>query len=196
MGIPRWEGDGGMADLQWPVSHPQATTDVSQLLSTLMAGLRMGTPCINTFSGDATLGKTKVSFKHWYHKVMCVKDHCQEVVIWESTIHSLKGARVDMARYLGPTTSVDHILCKLSVILGTVASFNVFMQDFIKWARGVVKVPSFATRLEGTLNQMDLEAWQHIRDHLFHGVRKHIHNSAQYLYSTPDISYSQLMVAA
>ena len=29
--------------MQWPTSPPQATADVSQLLSTLTAGLRMGT---------------------------------------------------------------------------------------------------------------------------------------------------------
>ena len=66
------------------------------------------------------------------------------------------------------------------------------------------KVPSFATRLEGTLNQirlqcpwrmMDLEVQQHLKDCLFHGVHKHIRDSIRYLYSTPRTSYSQLMVA-
>ena len=59
--------------------------------------------------------------------------------------------------------------------------------------------------LEGTLNQiqlhyprrmMDLEAKHHLRDCLFHGVRKHIHNSVQYLCNTPGISHTQLMIAA
>ena len=35
-----------------------------------------------------------------------------------------------MAWYMGPTTSVAHILWKLSVIFGTVASFDVLMQNF------------------------------------------------------------------
>ena len=42
----------------------------------------------------------------------------------------------------------------------------------------------------------DLEAQQHLRDHLFHGVRKHICNIVWYLYSTLGILYSQLVVAA
>ena len=59
-------------------------------------------------------------------------------------------------------------------------------------------------RLEWTLNQIqlqcqgrmtDLEAQHHLKDHLFHGVCKHICESVQYLYSTPGTSYSQLMVA-
>ena len=41
---------------------------------------------------------------------------------------------------------------------------------------------------------MDLEGHQHLKDCLFHGVHKHIQDSIRYLYSTPKISYLQLMV--
>ena len=40
------------------------------------------------------------------------------------------------------------------------------------------------------------EAQQHLRDCLFHGVRKHICDSIWYLYSIPGVSYLELMVAA
>ena len=58
-------------------------------------------------------------------------------------------------------------------------------------------------KFEGTLNQiqlsakrmMDLEAQQHLKDCLFHGGCKHIHNSLWYLYSAPGTLYLQLMVA-
>ena len=89
-----------------------------------------------------------------------------------------------MARYMGPTMSIDHILQKLSVIFDTVASSDILMQNFYKVTQGNnKKVPSFAMRLEGTLNQiqlqcprrmMDLEAQKHLRDCLFHGVSKPI----------------------
>ena len=60
-----------------------------------------------------------------------------------------------MAWYLGPTTSVAHILQKMTIIFGTMASFNVLMQNFYKVTQGNhKKVPSFTTRLEGTLNQI------------------------------------------
>ena len=111
-----------------------------------------------------------------------------------------------MARYMKPTTNIDHILHKLSVIFGTVASFDVLLQNVYKVSQGNNKgVPSFAMRLEGTLHQIqlqcpgrmtDLEAQQHLRDCLFHGVRKHTHDSIQYLYNSPSISYSQVMIAA
>ena len=80
----------------------------------------------------------------------------------------------DMARYIGSTTTIDHILCKLLAIIGMVALFNVLLQNFYKVSQGSSKkVPSFAMRLEGTLNQiqlqcpwrmMDLKAKQHLMD--------------------------------
>ena len=86
-----------------------------------------------------------------------------------------------MAQHMGPTTSVAHILWKLSVTFGTV------VQKFYKVTQGNNwKVPSFATRLDSTLNQIqlqcaqrmvDLEAQQHLKDHLFNRVHKHICNS-------------------
>ena len=52
------------------------------------------------------------------------------------------------------------------------------MQNFNKVTQGNhKKVPSFATRLEGTLNQI-------------------IKDSIRYLHSNPEITYLQLMVAA
>ena len=127
-------------------------------------------------------------------------------MVWESIIQSLKGAMPDMARYMGPTISVDNILHKLSVIFGTMASFNVLMQNIWRVSqRNNEKVPSFPMRLEGTLNQIqlqclgrmvDLQAQQHLRDCVFHGVRKHICDCILYLYSTPGILHSELMITA
>ena len=86
------------------------------------------------------------------------------------------------------------------------ASFNILMQNFYKVTQGNhEKVPSFATRLQGTFNQIrlqfpgrakDLEVQQHLKDNLFHGVHKHIRDSIRYLYSNPRTIYSQLMIAA
>ena len=99
--------------------------------------------------------KTEVSFEQWNHEVQCVKDHYLELVVWESIVRSFKGAVAGMARYMGPTASVSNILQKLTVIFGTVASFDVIMQNFYKVMQGNhEKVPSFTTRLEGTLNQI------------------------------------------
>ena len=109
-----------------------------------------------------------------------------------------------MAQYIGPTASVAHILRKPLVIFGTVASFNILMPNIYKVMQGNHElVPSFAMRLEGTLNQIRLQ-WEKygswgpadLKEHLFHEFWKHIWDSVQYLYSTLGTSYSQLMVTA
>ena len=125
-----------------------------------------------------------MSFKPLYHEVQCIKDHYPESVVWGSIVSSLKGAAADMAQYMGPSTSVSHILQKLVDIFSTVASFDILMQNFYKVTQGNHrKVPSFTTRLERTLNQirlqcprrtMELEVQQYLKDCLFHGVHKHI----------------------
>ena len=119
----------------------------------------MGTQRINIFSGKAMPGKTEVSFEQWNHEVQCIKDHYWESVFRESNVRSLKGAAADMAWYMGPTASVSEILQKLTVIFGTVASFDVLMQNFYKVTQGNhKKVPLFGTRLEGTLNKLGSSA--------------------------------------
>ena len=189
-----------------PLTPAQPGADMGHLINTLTSGLHLGAPQINTFSGKATLGKTEVSFKQWYHKVQCIKDHYPEAVLRESIVRSLKGAVADMARYMGPTASVSNIMQKLTVIFGTVTSFDILMQNFYKVTQGNhEKVSSFTTRLEGTLNQIwlkcpgwiaDCEVPWHLKDHLFHGVQKHIRDSIQSLYSNPMTTYSELMVEA
>ena len=112
---------------------------MGHLINTLVLGLHLGPPRINTFSGKAMPGKTEVSFEQWYHEVQCVKDHYPDSVVWESIVQSLKGAVVDMARYMGPTASVAEILQKLTVIFSTVASFDVLMQHFIRLPRETMR---------------------------------------------------------
>ena len=104
--------------------------------------------------------------KQWSHEVQCIKDHYPELVVRESIMRSLKGAVEDTAHYMGPTAGVSEILEKLSVIFGTIASFDVLMQNFYKITQGGnKKVPSFATRLEGTLNQIRIKCPGRIADH-------------------------------
>ena len=138
---------------------------MGQLITALTLGLQISTPKISTFSGDVAPGKTEVSYKQWNHEVQCIKDHYPELVVRESIMQSLRGAVVDIACYMGPTASVSEILEKLSIIFGMVASFDVLMQNFYKISQGNEKVPSFATRLEGTLNQIRIKCPSRIANH-------------------------------
>ena len=103
---------------------------MGQLITALTSGLHIGTPKISAFSGNVAPGKTEVSYEQWSHEVQCIKDHYPELVVRESITRSLKGAAADLACYMGPTAGVSKILEKLSVIFGTVASFDVLMQNF------------------------------------------------------------------
>ena len=171
---------GGRAPSGPPQQSPcpaPAGPDMGQLITALTSGLQIGTTKISTFSGNVAPGKTEVSYKQWSHKVQCIKDHYLELVVRESIMPSLKGAAADMACYMGLTSGVSEILEKLSVIFGTVMSFDLLMQNFYKISQGNEKVPSFATRLEGTLNQIRIkcpgrianhEVPGHLKDQLFH----------------------------
>ena len=66
------------------------------------------------------------------------------------------------------------------------------------------KFPPSPQGWKGTLNQIRLqyprritdgEVQQHLKDHLFLGVCKHIRDSIRYPYSKPVTTYSQLMIA-
>ena len=130
--------DGGWVPQEQPpqpLRPAPANPDMGHLINTLPTGFHLGNPRINTFSGKATPDKTEVSFEQWYHEVQCVKDHYPESVVWESIVCPLKGAVAHVARYMGPTASVTEILQKLMVIFGTVASFDVLMQIFIRLPR-------------------------------------------------------------
>ena len=142
-----------------------AGPDMGQLITALTSGLQISTPKISIFSGEVASSKTKVSYEQLSHKVQCIKDHYLESVVRESIMQSLRGAVADMACYMGPTASVSEILEKLSIIFGTVASFDILMQNFYKILQGNKKVPSFATRLEGTLNQIRIKCPSRIADH-------------------------------
>ena len=127
----------------------------------------------------------EVSLNQWYHMVQCMKDHYPESVVRESIIHSLKGAVADMARFMGPTTSIAQIHQKLTVIFGTVVSFDILIQNFCNVTQSNHdKVPSFAMRLKGTLNQIQLQCPGRITDQ---EVQQH---------SNPGTTYSQLMITA
>ena len=189
----------------WAPCPAPSGSDMGQLITALTLGLCLGTPKINTFSSNITPGKTEVSFEQWNHEVQCIKDHYPESVVQESIMRSLKGAVADMAQYMGPTASVSDILEKL-LFIGTMPSFDILMQNFYKITQGnSKKVPSFTMRLEGILNQIRLRCpWQitdcevpwHLKEWLFHGVRKHVRDSIRYLYGNSETTYLELVITA
>jgi hypothetical protein len=102
--------------------------------------------------------------------------------------------------------TVDELLEKLDTIFGRVATFDTLMQDFYKMTQEKNEpVALFATRIEGVLARIrkvhgtkvpkhSIEG--HLRDRLFHGMRKALRDSIRFLYEGQDASFSQLLLAA
>ena len=91
-----------------------------------------------------------MSFEQWYHEVQCIKYHYPDAVVQESIIQSLKGAVADMTRYMGLAIIIAHILQNF-LFFGTVASFDVLMQNFYKVTQGnTEKVPPLPQGWKGS----------------------------------------------
>ena len=84
--------------------------------------------------------------------------------------------------------------------------YDVLMQQFyeVHMERNE-KVQSYATRMEGSLNQIwmkfpgmisNAEAEVKLRDRLFIWVLQILRDSIRYLYDNPTVTYTQLLVAA
>ena len=98
-----------------------------------------------------------------------LKDHYPDTVVWGSIIQSLKGPAADIARYMGPTTSVD---------LYPATTFRYFWHGGLfqcSWCRTSTrspkvnneKAPFFVMWLEGnptlSSNSNALGGWQTLR---------------------------------
>ena len=59
-----------------------------------------------------------------------------EVTLWEEIVQSLCGAAADLVQYLGLQTLLSEIINKLELVYGTVASFDILMQNFYKLQQG------------------------------------------------------------
>ena len=103
-----------------------------------------------------------------------------EATLREGIVNSLWGATADLVQYLGLHAPVSDIINKLELIYGTIASFNILVQNFYKLNQGKMeKVPVCMTQLEGEMNAVKQEypnmltvgkVQKHLRDCLFHGL--------------------------
>ena len=143
---------------------PPLNEDVQCLINTLGTRLQLSTP-----QKTHSLVKPCQERQNFLLNNGTIRNNVLKTTIqnWWSgrAVRLLKRAVADMAWYMGPTTSITHILQKLTVILGRVVSFDVLMQNFYKVTQSNhKKVPSFTTRLEGTLNQIRLQCPRMITD--------------------------------
>ena len=72
----------------------------------------------------------EVSFKQWVFEVKGLMQSHTGEALRLVIVHSLWGAVADLVWYLGPHAPVSDIINKLELVYGTVASFDVLMQNF------------------------------------------------------------------
>ena len=100
---------------------------------------------------------------------------------------------------MGPIVPLDTIIKKFTIVYGNVKSFNLLMQDFYCADQDEEEtIPSFATWIEGLLSQIGdrfpdqlphQEEQMLLKDHLFQGSKKSVHNSVKCCFADPCLDY-------
>ena len=151
----------------------------------------------NIFSGEGAQ-KGEVSIDQWIFEVKSVLPDHPEATLWESIIHSLCAAATDLAPVL-------HMINKLELTYGIVASFDILMQSFYRLQEAKTeRVPVYITHLEGTLRAIwedhlhmmsVVEIQSLLCDHLFNSLWKPLCDLLCYLYDDPQETYPQIVTA-
>ena len=111
----------------------------------------------------------------------------------------------DQVQHLDAQAPVPGIINKLELVYGTIASFDILMQNFINYKGKTEKVMLYVTQLEGALNAVQQEylmmltaseVQKNLKDCLSHGLHKQLHNCMHYLYDDMKIMYPQPETAA
>ena len=107
---------------------------------------------------------------------------------------------------LPPGTTLDDILEKFKWLYGSMESSDTLMQEFYHIAQGksekvqtivfCLERPLKAIRQQYPYAMTKEEGHRHLKDHLFHGLKPHLHNALCYMYDKPDSQYSQLVMVS
>ena len=177
--------------------------EVSSILHTLLKDgvLRTNIPKFSAFSRERARGE--VSFEQWSYELLTLRKTYSDSALREGLQCSLRGSAADTVRNLGPNVPLDTIIKKFTIVYGNVKSFDLLMQDFYHTGQGQEEsIPSFATRVEGPLSQIQdrfpdklthPEEQRLLKDHLFHGCKKSIRDSVKYCFADPHVDYMQFL---
>ena len=163
-------------------------------------------PKINIFTGSENPARSEVSYAQWIYEVRSLKSLYPEGLLREGIIKSLRGTAADLVRFLGPSATTAQILDKLETVYGAVANFDQLILGLytIRQERGE-KVQQFATRLEDAVNQIELQypngeqqlsIKRHLKDRLFHGMKKNLRDTIRFHFEQSNSTYESLLVNA
>ena len=118
----------------------------------------------------------------------------------------MKGNAADIARGLGPDTTVDKVLELLDGVFGRKTNPDVLMQDFYKITQdSKEKVSNFGIRLKVALDRIMVfhpesltqeEASKKLKDRFYYGVRQNVREGLHYYYEVLQADYTTLLTKA
>ena len=163
-------------------------------------------PKLSKFSGVTPPGKAEVSYEQWRYEMICLQENHTDAVIMEGIRQSVTGKAADMVRFLGVGASVDDVIAKFDFFYGRAASCDTLMQEFYQLQQEEAEaVPQYAIRLESALSNIQRLYPQrvtrqdrdyHLRERLFHGLRRTLRDSIRYEYKSVGKTYTGLLMAA
>ena len=121
--------------------------------------------------------RRKSHLSNWPFEVRSVVQSHTEATLRERIVWSLCRAAADLVWYLGLQAPVAEIINKLEFAYGTLAYFDILMQNIYKLQQGKMEN---VTLLEGALDVVQQEypimlsvsdVQEHLRDCLFHGLQ-------------------------
>ena len=162
-----------------------------------MGALRTNIPKLSALSRERAKGE--VSFEQWSYELQTLRKTYSDSALREGIQCSLRSAAADTVRNLGPDVPIDTIIKKFTIVYGNVKSFDLLIWDFYCADQGEEEsIPSFATRAEGLLSQIQdrfpdklahPEEQRLLKDCLFHGCKKSIRDSVKYCFANPHVNY-------
>ena len=138
--------------------------------------------------------------------VKTIRPSYPEGLLKEAIFGSLKGSAADIARRLGPETTVDKVLELLDEVFRRKTNPDVLMQDFYKITQDTKeKVSNFGIRLKVALNRIlvfhpesltSAEAAKKLKDRFYYGVRQNVKEGLRYYYEVLQADYTTLLTKA
>ena len=150
--------------------------------------------------------KDTVRFEQWLPSIADARNTFNEQLVRSAINKSCVGDAADAICCLPPRATLYDIIEKFKWLYGSVQSFDTLMQEFYQIVQGKSeRVHTFVLQLERALKAIkqqhphtmtEEEGVKHLKDCLFHGLKPDIHSALSYLYDTPNLQYSQLVMAA
>ena len=180
--------------------------EIQNSLKVMEGHLVHRTPRLSFFSGEDPPGKNGKTYEQWIFDVKTIRPSYPEGLLKEAIFGSLKGSAADIARGLGPETTVDKVLELLDGVFGRKTNPDVLMQDFYKITQDAKeKVSNFGIRLKVALDRILVfypesltseEAAKKLKDRFYYGVRQNVREGLRYYYEVLQADYTTLLTKA